>query len=188
MWQQVLKNDNFEIFIENFKISVMTFRTFDNREVSFEIDSEVEKSIEAKVETASVSRISTSSFDNSTLMLKEIVEAVRAAHQSVSAEKEKELDLKKQFDNVCLQNENYQRIKNVLITEQPHRIKNFSLAECTFVNEHVYYREDRKLILDNDELRLRLIKLAYDTLFADHSNAAKYYKILARNYFWIDMS
>ena len=188
MWQQVLKNDNFEILIKNFKISVITFRTFDSREVSFEIDNKIEELIEAEIETVSVSRIFTSSFDNSTLIFKEIVEAARAAHQSISAEKEKELNLKKQFDNACLQNESYQRIKNVLIIEQPCRIKNFLLVECTLVNEHVYYCEDRKLIFDNDELRLRLIKFTHDTFFADHSNAAKCYKILTRNYFWIDIS
>ena len=34
----MLKNDNFEIFIKNFKISVMNFQTFDNREINFEIN------------------------------------------------------------------------------------------------------------------------------------------------------
>ena len=188
MWQQVLKNDNFEISIKNFKISVMIFRTFDSREVSLEIDNEVEKSIEAKVETVSISKIFISSFDNSVLMLEKIVEAARAAHQSTSTKKKKELNLKKQFDNVCQQNESYQRIKNVLIIEHFRCIKNFLLVECIFVNEHVYYRENRKLIFDNNELRLRLIKLVHNTLFADHSNAAKCYEIFIYNYFWIGMS
>ena len=188
MWQQVLKNDNFEIFIKNFKISVMILRTFDSREINPEIDNEIEESIKTEIETTSVSRISILSFDNSTLMFKEIVEAVRAVHQSASVEEEKELNLKKQFDNACQQNENYQRIKNVLVIEHFRRIKNFFFVECIFVNEHVYYREDRKLIFDNDEFWLRLIKLAYDTFFADHSSVAKCYKIFVRNYFWIDMS
>ena len=107
MWQQILKNDNFEILIENFKISVMIFRTFDNREINFEINNEVEESIEAEVETISISKIFISSFNNSTLMFEKIVEAARVAHQSTSIEKEKKLNLKKQFDKVCQQNENY---------------------------------------------------------------------------------
>ena len=85
----------------------MILRTFDNREVNFEIDNEIKKSIEAEVETISISKIFISSFDNSILMFEEIVEVARAVHQSISAEKEKKLNLKKQFDNVCQQNENY---------------------------------------------------------------------------------
>ena len=85
----------------------MIFRTFDNREINFKIDNKVEKSIKIKVETTSISRISTSSFNNSILMFEKIVEAVRAVHQSTSIEKEKELNLKKQYDNVCQQNESY---------------------------------------------------------------------------------
>ena len=80
MWQQILKNDNFEIFIKNFKISVMIFWAFDSREINFKIDNEIEKLIEAKVETVSISRISTLSFNNSILMFKKIVEIVRVAH------------------------------------------------------------------------------------------------------------
>ena len=187
MWQQVLKDDNFEIFIENFKIFVMTLRASDSREVSPEIDSEAEEPTEAEDGTAPVSRISTPSSDNPALMLEGIVEAVRAAHQPAPTEEEEELDLEEQFDNVCQQDGSYQRIKNALATGHSRRIKNFSFAECTLVNEHVYYREDRKLVLDDDELRLRLIKLAHDTSLAGHSGAAKCYEILARNYFWIGM-
>ena len=178
-----MKNDNFEIFIKNFKISVITLRTSDNREINFKIDNEIEKSIEAEDETISVSKIFISNFDNSILMFKKIVEAARVAHQSTSIKKKKKLNLKKQFDNACQQNNNYQRIKNVLIIEHSRRIKNFFLAEYIFVNEHVYYREDRKLIFNDDELRLHLIKLAHDTFFANHSNVVKCYEILARNYF-----
>ena len=107
MWQQILKNDNFEIFIKNFKISVMIFRTFDSRKINFEINNEIEKSIETKIETVLISRISILNFDNLILMLKKIVKAARVAHQSASTEKEKKLNLKEQFDNVCQQNESY---------------------------------------------------------------------------------
>ena len=183
MWQQILKNDNFEIFIKNFKISVMIFRTFDSREVNFEINNEIEELIKAEVEIISISKIFISNFDNLILMFEKIVEAARAAHQSISIKKEKELNLKEQFDNVCQQNENYQRIKNALIIEHFRCIKNFFFVECIFVNEHVYYREDCKLIFDNNELRLRLIKFVHDTFFINYSSVAKCYEIFVCNYF-----
>ena len=85
----------------------MIFRTFDNREINFEIDNKIKKSIETEVETILISKIFISSFDNSVLMFEEIVEVVRVIHQSISVEKEKKLNLKEQFDNVCQQNENY---------------------------------------------------------------------------------
>ena len=84
----------------------MIFRTFDNREINFEINNEIKESIEAKVETTLISRIFTSNFNNSVLMFKKIVEAARAAHQLISI-KNLNLNLKKQFDNVCQQNNNY---------------------------------------------------------------------------------
>ena len=160
----------------------MTFRTFDSREVNFKIDNKVEESIEAKIEIILILKIFISSSDNSALMFEEIVEIVRAVHQSTSIEKKK-LNLKKQFDNVCQQNDNYQRIKNILVIKHSRHIKNFFLVECTFVNEHVYYRENRKLIFNNDEFQLCLIKLVHDTPLANHLSVVKYYKILARNYF-----
>ena len=96
-----MKNDNFEIFIKNFKIFVIIFQTFDSREVNFEIDNEVEKLIETEDETILILKIFILSFDNSILMFKEIVEVARVAHQSTLIKKEKKLNLKKQFDNVC---------------------------------------------------------------------------------------
>ena len=72
----------------------MNFRMFDNREINFKIDNEVEESIETKVETTSVSKIFTLSFDNLILMFKKIVEAARVAHQSASIKKKKKLYLK----------------------------------------------------------------------------------------------
>ena len=57
---------------------------FNNREVNFEIDNKVEKSIKIKNETTSVLRIFILNFDNSILMFKEIVKIARVAHQSAS--------------------------------------------------------------------------------------------------------
>ena len=73
----------------------MIFRTFDNREVNSKIDNKIEESIKVKVKTVSISRIFILNFDNSALMFKEIIKVVYVVHQSISAEKEKELNLKK---------------------------------------------------------------------------------------------
>ena len=80
-------------------------------------------------------------------------------------------------------------------------MKEFSLIECTIVNNQIQYRIERTiidsdadfveyslnneklLIFNNDELRLRLIQLIHDTLIVDHSEVTKIYKILVRNYF-----
>ena len=67
----------------------MIFRTFDSREINFEIDNKIKELIEAEIETILISRIFILSFDNSILMFKEIVKAVRVVYQSASTEKEK---------------------------------------------------------------------------------------------------
>ena len=86
-----IKNNNFEIFIKNFKIFIMIFRTFDNREINFKIDNKIKESIKTKIEIISISRIFISSFDNLILMFKKIVEVVRVVHQSTLTEKKKNL-------------------------------------------------------------------------------------------------
>ena len=65
----------------------MIFRTFDNREINLEIDNKIEKSIETEVETILILKIFISSFDNSILMFKRIIEVARVAHQSISTKK-----------------------------------------------------------------------------------------------------
>ena len=67
------------------------------------------------------------------------------------------------------------------------RIKNFSLVECNLVDDLIYYRDRRKLILDDNELRLRLIRLAHDTSLVEHLEDVKCYEILSRNYWWMSM-
>ena len=66
--------------------------------------------------------------------------------------------------------------------------KKFFSPKYILVNKHVYYRKNCKLIFNNNKFRLHLIKLIHDMILANHSNAAKYYKIFIHNYFWIDMS
>ena len=115
-----------------------------------------------------------------------------------------EKSLKDQFAAACALNEKYQRILKALRTEE-RTVKKFSLAECTIINDQIQYRvertvidsdadfveynlnNERLLIFNNDELRLKLIQLAHDTSIADHLEVTKIYEILARNYFWINM-
>ena len=115
-----------------------------------------------------------------------------------------EKSLKDQFTAACALNEKYQRILKVFRTEE-RTVKGFSLAECTIVNDQIQYRVERTiidldvdfveyslnnkklLIFNNDELRLKLIQLAHDTLIANYFEATKTYEIFVRNYFWINM-
>ena len=67
----------------------MIFRTFNNREINFEIDNKVKKLIEVKIETISILKIFILNFDNSILMFKKIVEVARVVHQSTLIKKKK---------------------------------------------------------------------------------------------------
>ena len=82
--------------------------------------------------------------------------------------------------------------------------KNF-LIECTIINNQIQYRIERTiinsnvdfikynlnneklLIFNNDELRLKFIQLIHDTFIVDHFEITKIYKIFIRNYFWINI-
>ena len=78
MWQQILKNENFEIFV----LSIQTFNssrafTLDVVEFVFDLfESIISKSI--TIESILSNHIITFDVDNSTLMLKEIVKVARA--------------------------------------------------------------------------------------------------------------
>ena len=111
-----------------------------------------------------------------------------------------EESLKNQFAAACALNEKYQRILKAFRIEE-RIVKGFSLIECTIVNDQIQYRVERTiidfdvnfveysldneklLIFNNDELRLRFIQLVHDTFIADHFEVTKIYEILARNYF-----
>ena len=80
-------------------------------------------------------------------------------------------------------------------------LKKFSLIEYTIVNNQIQYRIERTiinsnvdfveynlnneklLIFNNDELRLKFIQLIHDTFIVDHFEITKIYKIFIRNYF-----
>ena len=111
-----------------------------------------------------------------------------------------EKSLKDQFSTACAQNEKYQQILKVLRIEK-RILKEFPLVECTIVNNQIQYRvertiidsnvdfveyslnNERLLIFNNDELRLKLIQLVHDTSIADHFEVTKIYEIFIRNYF-----
>ena len=115
-----------------------------------------------------------------------------------------EKSLKNQFTTACALNEKYQRILEVFRTEK-RIVKRFFLAECTIINDQIQYRIERTiidfdvdfveyslnneklLIFNNDELRLKLIQLIHDTFIADHFEVTKIYEIFVRNYFWINI-
>ena len=65
------------------------------------------------------------------------------------------------------------------------RLKNFPLSECELREDRVYYR-DRLFILNNDELRLRILQLCHESLLAGHSGTAKLLELIARTYWWPD--
>ena len=100
---------------------------------------------------------------------------------------DEKIDLKKQFQIVTFENSNFKQIVRVLNIEIFRRIKNFSLIECELLNDQIYYRNERRLIFNDDIFKFRLMKLIHDIFLIDHSNAHRYYQMLSRNYWWNDM-
>ena len=108
--------------------------------------------------------------------------------------------LKNQFSIACVQNEKYQQILKILRIEK-RILKKIFLIECTIINNQIQYRIERTiinsnvdfveynlnneklLIFNNDELRLKFIQLIHDTFIVDHFEITKIYKIFIRNYF-----
>ena len=193
MWQQILKNENFEIFVLN----IQTFNS--NRSFAFEIvefvfdllESIILKSI--TIESILSNRIIILDVDNSVLMLKEIVEVVRATTRAnveqavVDISKLEDQNLENQFRVACNNNARYQRVVRTIRNDHSQRIKNFSLVECNLVDDFVYYRDRRRLVFDDDEFRLQLIRLAHDTSLVEYLESVKCYEILFRNYWWMSM-
>ena len=121
-------------------------------------------------------------------MLEEIVKVVRVTtganvEQAVVDISEFEnQNLENQFKVACNNDVKYQRVIKAIRDDHSQRIKNFSLVECNLVDDFVYYRDRRRLVLDDDELRLRLIRFTHDTFLIEHLENVKCYKILSRNY------
>ena len=121
-------------------------------------------------------------------MLKEIVKVARATTRAnveqavVDTSELEDQNLENQFRVACNNNVRYQRVVKAIRDDHSQRIKNFSLVECNLVDDFVYYRDRRRLVLDDDKLRFRLIRLAHDTSLIEHLEDVKYYRILSRNY------
>ena len=117
-----------------------------------------------------------------------------------SITKFEEIFLKEQFTTICALNEKYQRILKALSIEQ-RIMKKFSLIECIIINDQIQYRiektiidfdvdfskyrfdNERFLMFDNDDFRLKFIQLIHDTSMTDHLEINKIYEILTRNYY-----
>ena len=140
------------------------------------------------IESILSNRIIIFDVDNSTLMLEEIVKVVRATTRAnveqvvVDISKLEDQNFENQFKIACNNDARYQRVVKTIRNDHFQRIKNFSLVECNLVDDFIYYRDRRRLILDDDEFRLRLIRFAHDTSLVEHFENVKYYEILSRNY------
>ena len=190
MWQQILKNENFKIFV----LSIQTFNS--NRAFTFDVVEFVFDLLESiiskftTIESIFSNRIIIFDVDNSTLILEEIVKVARVTTRAnveqavVDISKLENQDLEDQFKVACNNDARYQRVVRTIRNDHSQRIKNFSLVECNLVDDFVYYRDRRRLVLDDDELRFRLIRLAHDTSLIEHLEDVKCYEILSRNYWW----
>ena len=61
------------------------------------------------------------------------------------------------------------------------RLKNFPLSECELREDWVYYW-DCLFIPNNNELRLRILQLCYESLLAGHPGMAKLLELIAQTY------
>ena len=78
-----------------------------------------------------------------------------------------------------------QEIMN-LIRSGTQRSKKISLSECTIQNNKLYY-QDRLIIPDHDELKLKLLRYVHDSPVGGHNGRAKTLELLQRQYYWPSM-
>ena len=70
-----------------------------------------------------------------------------------------------------------------LIRSGTQRSKKISLSECTIRNDKLYY-QDRLVIPDHDELKLKLLRYIHDSPVGGHHGRAKTLELLQRQYYW----
>jgi hypothetical protein len=70
-----------------------------------------------------------------------------------------------------------------LIRDGARRSKKLSLSECEDREGRLYYR-DRLVIPNNDELKIKLLRIAHDSPAGGHSGRGKTLEILQREYYW----
>ncbi len=74
------------------------------------------------------------------------------------------------------------QIIKVLRNEAQHHNK-ISLVECEEYENHLYFQE-RKYVLNSNQLHLRIIQLTHDNVVNDHSERAKSYELISWVYWW----
>lgn len=70
------------------------------------------------------------------------------------------------------------------LREGAHKMKGVPLAELEERHGRIYFQGTRMLIPHNDDLRLRILRLAHDSPNAGHPGRAKQYDIIRRAYWW----
>ncbi len=74
------------------------------------------------------------------------------------------------------------QIIKVLHNEAQHH-NNISLVECEEYENHLYFQE-RKYVLNSNQLHLCIIQLTHDNVINDHSERAKSYELISWVYWW----
>ncbi len=64
------------------------------------------------------------------------------------------------------------------------KLKGVPPAELDERDERIYFHGDRMLVPDNDDLRLRILRLAHDSPNAGHPGKTKQYGLVSRAYWW----
>ena len=73
----------------------------------------------------------------------------------------------------------------ILRNDDTH-FKNLTLNDCKKIKSRLYYRE-RKYVSTYHSLKLRFLKLHYNSLVDDHQQKINIYELLTRNYYWNEM-
>jgi hypothetical protein len=73
-----------------------------------------------------------------------------------------------------------------LIRKGIRKSKKISLSECTIQNDRLYY-QNRLVIPDHDELKLKLLQYVHDSPVGGHNGRAKTLELLQRQYYWPQM-
>ena len=169
MMQQILKKKNFDIkTLIDFQISFVQLKV-SNIEKTFFEKNFVEKDHDFFLFT---------SYNNE----KKFIENFLKLFETSSNIDEKNFE--NQFQIVCDNNANYQRILLIFRIEESRRIKNFSFVEYQIIKNQIYFRNEyRKLISNNDEFRFRIFRLVHDIFLVDYSSVHRDYEMLQRNYY-----
>ena len=73
-----------------------------------------------------------------------------------------------------------------LLKSNARKSRKITLAECRIQDDRLYY-QDRLVLPDNDELRLKLLRLVHDAPIGGHQGRARTLELLQREYYWPKM-